>query len=92
MQWTRQCSTRPYKRWQCLVFTETVPPATCRCMRRTASGLQELCRWAGAGRGRSLAAARKPAEHTALFAGNCDDHFRMGIKLTRWAPFSTSCS
>jgi hypothetical protein len=29
------------------------------------------------------AAARKPAEHQALFAGNCDDHFRIGIKLTR---------
>ena len=31
------------------------------------------------------AAARKPAEHQALFAGNCDDHFRLGIKLTRCA-------
>lgn len=29
------------------------------------------------------AAARKLAEHQALFAGNCDDHFRIGIKLTR---------
>ena len=29
---------------------------------------------------------RKPwesAEHATLFAGNSDDHFRMGIKLTR---------
>ena len=24
-----------------------------------------------------------PAEHQALFAGNTDDHFRLGIKLTR---------
>lgn len=29
------------------------------------------------------AVARKPAEHQALFGGNTDDHFRMGIKLTR---------
>ena len=27
-----------------------------------------------------------PAEHQALFAGNTDDHFRLGIKLTRWQP------
>lgn len=36
----------------------------------------------------AAAAARKsggkPAEHTALFEGNTDDHFRLGIKLTRW--------
>ena len=31
------------------------------------------------------AVARKPAEHQALFRGNADDHFRMGIKLTRCA-------
>ena len=35
------------------------------------------------------AAARKgggkPAEHVALFDGNTDDHFRLGIKLTRCA-------
>lgn len=41
---------------------------------------------AGLKRGKSLAASRKPAEHTALFAGNNDDHFRMGIKLTRSDP------
>lgn len=29
--------------------------------------------------------ARKPAEHRALFHGNLDDHFRVGIKLTRGA-------
>jgi len=31
------------------------------------------------------ALARKPAQHRALFHGNVDDHFRMGIKLTRGA-------
>ena len=31
------------------------------------------------------ALARKPAQHRALFAGNVDDHFRFGIKLTRGA-------
>jgi U3 small nucleolar RNA-associated protein 25 len=30
------------------------------------------------------AAGAVPAEHQALFAGNTDDHFRLGIKLTRW--------
>ncbi|KAK9823260.1 hypothetical protein WJX72_001434 [[Myrmecia] bisecta] len=27
----------------------------------------------------------KPADHKALFDGNCDDHFRMGVKITRGA-------
>ncbi len=30
------------------------------------------------------ALARKPANYRALFDGNMDDHFRVGIKLTRW--------
>ena len=27
----------------------------------------------------------RPDEHRALFAGNCDDQCRLGIKLTRYA-------
>ena len=34
--------------------------------------------------GQPGAGAGKPPEHAALFVGNCDDHFRIGIKLTRW--------
>jgi hypothetical protein len=34
---------------------------------------------------RGGAPAGKPAEHAALFAGNADDHFRFGIKITRRA-------
>ena len=28
----------------------------------------------------------KPADHRALFHGNTDDHFKIGIKTTRWPP------
>ena len=37
-------------------------------------------------RGRGGAATDKPAEHAALFAGNADDHFRFGVKITRCGP------
>jgi RNase P protein component len=32
-----------------------------------------------------LAAAKKPADHVAVMSGNRDDHFRLGIKITRQA-------
>ena len=34
----------------------------------------------------------KPAEHEVLFSGNCDDHFRLGIKVTRYAASQMRCS
>eukprot|EP00887_Chlorella_sp_A99_P004809 scaffold4.g4809.t1 len=40
---------------------------------------EELSARAAAGR------ARRPADHLALFSGNLDDHFRLGVKLTRGA-------
>ena len=33
----------------------------------------------------AAALARKPAEHRARFAGDADDHFRIGVRLTRGA-------
>jgi len=43
----------------------------------------------GAGAGEEDEGARrggaKPAEHRALFAGNCDDCFQVGVKMTRGA-------
>ena len=33
--------------------------------------------------GQAKGSKTEPAEHQALFAGNTDDHFRLGIKITR---------
>ena len=33
---------------------------------------------------------QQPAEHQALFDGNSDDHFRIGIKITRWEYMVTA--
>jgi hypothetical protein len=49
------------------------PPGLC-CTPRAGEPLSER---------EAAAVARKPAEHQALFSGNMDDHFRLGIKLTR---------
>ena len=32
----------------------------------------------------------KPADHQALFRGNTDDHFKLGIKTTRWVALCKS--
>ena len=33
----------------------------------------------------------QPAEHKSLFEGNCDDHFRIGLKITRCMLFAAAC-
>ena len=31
---------------------------------------------------------QQPAEHQTLFDGNCDDHFRIGMKITRYGTLT----